>query len=148
MKAVSLLHRIAEVLRSGPDRSAGQGASPTAARWRLRVELSDVQRDLDELTDEEAYVDTEIARSRAYAAKLDRDADAAEADGCHGIACRLRDERLETDAFLAELHEVREAVDAEKSRLSQLRGHLTNLLDESDMQAGALSAGQETGPKT
>lgn len=100
-------------------------AARADARWRRRAMLADVECDLAGLADEQTYIESEITRSQDTAARLDSETAAAAADGCTGVARDLRAERMQTDAFLAELAEVRQAVTVERNRLLDLRKHLS-----------------------
>lgn len=139
---MDLLRRISETLRQGGrDEHRDPAAVLTTVHWRHRVMAADVERDLEELADERAYVEAEIARSRATVVQLESDAAAAEADGCAGIAAVLREERMQTDVFLAELAEVRQAITDEQTRLLGLRHRLAGSL--ADDEAAARTTGVE-----
>lgn len=112
---------------AGPHRARRSARrDPAAAQWRRRAELMDVDRDLAELADEQAYIEAEAARSREHTARLDSAAAAAAADGCADVARDLRTELGQTQAFLAELAEVRQAVALDRGRLLDLRKRLMN----------------------
>jgi hypothetical protein len=133
---MGLLNRIADTLHPGADGHRGPAAALSIVRWRRWVSLTNVQRDLDEVADEQAYVEAEIARSRNLAARLDSEEAAATADGCAGIAHELHEELRQTHAFLAELAEVDQALTAERNRLLGARKHLLARLVEGETPAG------------
>lgn len=134
---MSLLHKIAASMRSGRSTRQDPAARLASARWRQRTTLASVQHDLDELADEKAYIDAEIARSREVASRLESDASAAAADGCAAVVRELHEERSQTYAFLAELAEVRHVVAAEQSRLLALREELEGRIAAADAPARA-----------
>ena len=134
---MGLLHRLTDPRRGRRRERRDPAAAQADARWRRRAELMGVDRDLNELADEQSYLETEIARSRDHAARLDSEASAAAADGCAGIAGDLRGELSQTHAFLGELAEVRQAVTTERDQLVVLR---ERLLD------GGLAAPAAAGP--
>lgn len=127
---MDLIHRISDRLRYGRPEHRDPAAVLTAARWRHRVMVADVDRELGELADERSYAEAEIARSRATVMQLKSDVTAAETDGCADIAEELREERMQTEAFLGELTEVRQAIATEEARLLRLRKRLTGSLAE------------------
>ncbi|MEY9931832.1 chromosome segregation ATPase [Catenulispora sp. GP43] len=138
---MELIRRIADALRYGRDGHSDPAAQLTTARWRQRAMLADLLRDLDELADERAYVDTEIARSRTTVARLESDAAAADADGSADVARELREERLQAHAFLTELLDVRQAMDTEQTRLLRLRKRLEEHVAQAEALAGRLGTG-------
>jgi len=126
VNAVGFIHRLTDTHRARRDERRDPAAVQAAAQWRRRALLMDADRDLDELADEQAYIEAEIARSRDHTARLDSAAAAAAADGCADVARDLRMELNQTQAFLAELAEVRQAVTTERDQLLDLRERLVN----------------------
>jgi hypothetical protein len=124
--AMGFFNRVTGTFRAGQSGRHDPAVSLATAGWRQRAMLMDVQRDLDEIADELAYIEAETAHSRDHAARLDSDAAAAAADGCADVARDLRVELSQTHAFLAELAEVHQAVTTERDRLLGLREHLTD----------------------
>ncbi|GAA1986761.1 hypothetical protein [Catenulispora subtropica] len=129
---MGLLRRAIDAVRPGQGGHRDPADVLAVTHRRQRILLEHVRRGLDETSEELAYIDGEIRRTREHTARLGGTRTIAAADGYAAIPHEPHDERSRADAFLMTLTEARGAVVAEETRLLTLRKNLTDRIAECD----------------